>query len=180
MVRLRRELRGNRARPCQHSCRMPEASLHIDAPPQRVWSLVSDVTRMGEWSPVCYRCEWVEGSSGPAVGAKFKGYNRQGALKWWTTCEITASEPGRVFEFRTVDGQFSIGYRNKEMTRWRYEFMADGIGTNVVESSKIVSFPPLLRLVAPLLRRQDAQRTEGMRETLERLRKAAEGEPSTD
>ena len=159
---------------------MPTVSLHIDAPPQRIWRLVSDVTRMGEWSPVCYRCEWVDGSSGPEVGAKFKGYNRQGPLKWWTTCEITESEPGRVFEFRTIDGLFSVGHRNKEMTRWRYEFTPDGIGTTVVESNKIVSLPPLIRLIAPVIRRQDTQRADGMRETLGRLKTAAEGEPSSD
>lgn len=159
---------------------MPEVSLHIDAPPERIWRLVSDITRMGEWSPVCYRCEWLEGAEGPEVGAKFKGYNKQGPLQWWTTCEITESDPGRVFEFRTIDGLFSIGHRNKEMTRWRYEFTPDGIGTKVIETSKVVSLPPLIRLAAPIIRRQEAQREEGMRMTLQSLRAASEGEPSTD
>ncbi|MEX0874208.1 MAG: SRPBCC family protein [Actinomycetota bacterium] len=159
---------------------MPDISLHMDAPPERIWRLISDVTRMGDWSPVCYRCEWIGESVGPEVGAKFKGYNRQGPLRWWTTCEVTESEPGRVFEFRTIDGLFSIGHRGREMTRWRYELTPDGIGTNVREHSEVVSLPPLLKLAAPMLRRQEPQREAGMRTTLERLRASAEGEPSSD
>lgn len=155
-----------------------EVSTHIDAPSDRVWRLVSDVTRMGEWSPVCYRCEWIDGATGPAVGARFKGHNRQGLARWSTTCEVTASEPGRVFEFRTVDGTFAIGFREREMTRWRYELEPDGIGTKVTESYELVAFPPLLRPGAFFLRRQD--REGGMRTTLERLKAEAEGPAPSD
>ena len=30
-----------------------EGSIEIDAPPARVWEVVSDLRRMGEWSPQC-------------------------------------------------------------------------------------------------------------------------------
>ena len=140
--------------------------------------MISDVTRMGEWSPACYRCEWVKGASLPEPGARFKGYNRQGISRWWTECEVTASEPGKVFEFRTVDGLFSVGYRNKEMTRWRYELEPDGLGTKVSESFELGALPPLLRPVAYFLNRQD--REAGIRTTLERLKAAAEGPAPTD
>jgi uncharacterized protein YndB with AHSA1/START domain len=155
-----------------------EVSTHVDAPPDRVWRLVSDISRMGEWSPVCYRCEWVGDHSGPEVGARFKGFNRQGLARWWTVCEVTESEPGKVFEFRTVDGLLNVGFRNREMTRWRYELEPDGIGTKVTESMTLVAFPPLLRPVAYFLRRQD--RETGMRTTLERLRAEAEGPAPSD
>jgi hypothetical protein len=49
-------------------------SIHVDADPRTVWDVVSDVTRTGEWSPVCARCEWDEGD-GPWVGAHFTGHN---------------------------------------------------------------------------------------------------------
>lgn len=141
--------------------------------------MISDVTRMGEWSPACYRCEWVKGANGPEPGSRFKGYNRDRGARWWTECEITASEPGKVFEFRTVDGLFSVGYRGKEMTRWRYELEPDGLGTKVTESFELVALPPLLRPVAFVLNRQD--RKAGIRTTLERLKTAAEGPaPSSD
>lgn len=152
-------------------------STFIEAPPAHVWRLVSDVTRMGEWSPVCHRCEWL-GDSGPQVGARFKGHNKQGLARWWTVCEVTQAEPGKVFEFRTVDGLLNVGYRDREMTRWRYEFEPEGIGTKVTESFELVAFPPLLRPVSYFLRRQD--RESGMRTTLERLKEAAEGAPPSD
>lgn len=151
-----------------------QVSRHIDAPPERIWRLVTDVERMGEWSPACYRCEWLGEARGPQVGARFKGWNRQGPARWWTICEVTASEPGEVFEFRTIDGTFSLGFRGREMTRWRYEFEPDGIGTRVTESYELHAYPWLLRPASPVLRRQSGQRRDGMQQTLDRLALAAE------
>jgi uncharacterized protein YndB with AHSA1/START domain len=163
-----------------------EATIHIDASPDRVWRMVSDVTRMGEWSPITYRCVWLDGATAPAVGARFKGYNAMSPAKWWTICEVTEAVAGKVFEFRTVDVSFpfSIGARNKEMTRWRYTFEPDGIGTKVTESYAVAHTPIVLDapmrianaipgakgLVAKRRARVDA----GMHATLERLKAAAE------
>lgn len=55
-----------------------QARIEIDASPQRVYELVSDITRMGEWSPECYRCEWLDGATTATVGARFRGHNRLG------------------------------------------------------------------------------------------------------
>ncbi len=71
-----------------------EASIVMDAPPDDVWALVADVTRMGEWSPENKGAEWLDGATGPAVGARFKGRNQRGKSRWSTKCEITASRPG--------------------------------------------------------------------------------------
>ena len=51
-----------------------EVSLHMDAPPEKVWDLVSDVTRIGEFSPETFEARWTRGSTGPEVGASFKGH----------------------------------------------------------------------------------------------------------
>ena len=51
------------------------ASVHIDRPPAEVWAAVTDVTRMGEWSPECVAARWVGGATGPAAGAVFEGDN---------------------------------------------------------------------------------------------------------
>lgn len=45
-------------------------TLHIDAPPERVWKLVSDITKMGEYSPEVIEAEWTRGATGPEVGAR--------------------------------------------------------------------------------------------------------------
>ncbi|MEX2392961.1 MAG: SRPBCC family protein [Actinomycetota bacterium] len=163
-----------------------EVAVHIDAPPDRVWRLISDVTRMGEWSPITYRCEWLGGVSSPEVGARFKGYNRLPPAKWWTICEVTESVPGKVFAFHTrkVSAPFSIGVGEREMTRWRYTFDADGIGTNVTESYEVVFTPPILRIPEVIARRlpgganavekRHRRGIDGMRTTLERLKAVAE------
>ena len=48
------------------------ATVHIDAPPEKVYAMVSDVTRMGEWSPETHTCRWIDGATGPAVAATWK------------------------------------------------------------------------------------------------------------
>ncbi len=47
-------------------------SIDIAAPPEKVYALVSDITRMGEWSPECRSCRWADEATGPTVGARFK------------------------------------------------------------------------------------------------------------
>ncbi len=51
-----------------------EDSINIAAPINQVYALVSDITRTGEWSPVCEKCWWDE-DEGPVVGAHFTGRN---------------------------------------------------------------------------------------------------------
>ena len=53
----------------------------IDAPPERVWDLVTAITRMGEWSPESTGGRWTRGATGPATGARFVGSNRNGWVR---------------------------------------------------------------------------------------------------
>jgi uncharacterized protein YndB with AHSA1/START domain len=112
--------------------RTGEASVTIAAPPERVWAMVTDVTRMGEWSPENVGGEWLDGATGPAAGVRFKGHNRRGKAKWSTTCEITEAEPGRSFVFVT-------GGTAKPDTWWRYRFepVEGGAATVVTESFEL-------------------------------------------
>ena len=145
-----------------------QVTVHIDAAPERVYALISDVTRMGEWSSECYRCEWRDGASGPAVGARFKGSNKRGLLRWSTTAQVQEADPGRTFAFATFDG-------GREVTRWRYSFAPAGDGTDATESYERVWTPGYVKLAEKLvLRGRDGQLDEGMRATLQRLKTAAE------
>ncbi|MDQ1446704.1 MAG: hypothetical protein QOI20_3168 [Acidimicrobiaceae bacterium] len=139
-----------------------EARTTVNAPADRLWSMVSDVTRMGEWSPETHRCEWVDGATGPAVGAKFKGANRLGVARWSTTPKVTECEPGRVFAFDTGS------------TLWRYQFndRADGTSTEVVESFETHG-PALLELAYAVVFRE-RQLQKGLERTLRSLKTAAE------
>src|SRR5205814_1005416 len=102
--------------------------------PYRVYELLSDITRMGEWSPECQGGEWLDGASGPAVGATFRGHNRMGPRRWSTTCEVVAADRGREFAFTVV-------VRGREATRWRYRLDPRDDGTEVRESFEYVWAP---------------------------------------
>jgi ligand-binding SRPBCC domain-containing protein len=147
-----------------------EVSIRIDAPPEAAWAVVADVTRVGELSEECRRARWIGGASGPVVGARFRGHNRVGRMRWSRRCEVVASEPGREFAWQTLPRWF-------DSSIWRYRFEPEGTGTRVTESYEIVKMPPRF-LVAWALRRMPhhADRRPDMRRTLESLRAAAERE----
>jgi hypothetical protein len=103
------------------------ASIEVAAAPAIVWELVADITRMGEWSPECYRAEWEDGATGPAVGANFHGYNRAGTFEWDAPGIVTDCEPGRSFAFAVPrDGPM----RNC----WRFDLAPGAEGTTLTES----------------------------------------------
>ena len=71
-----------------------QVTVHVEAPVDRVWALVSDVTLMGEWSPEVYEAQWVDGATGPVVGARFKARNRRfGFVKYANTSIVVAAVP---------------------------------------------------------------------------------------
>ena len=148
---------------------MGEAKIHIESSPGHVYDLVSDITRMGEWSPENTGGEWLDGATGPRVGARFKGKNkRKGG--WSTKCTVTAADAGREFAFDVGKGE----------TRWRYRFAAAGDGTDVVESFEIVKEPGRLGRWFTKLgtgvpwSEREADMVRGMETTLANLKVAAE------
>ncbi len=150
------------------SARQGQVEIHIDAPPETVWSTVADLDRMGEWSPECYRVTWLDGASGPAkVGARFKGKNRWGPVRWSMTCEVKTADPRREISWSTVKG-------SRDVVTWRYRFEPDGAGTKVVESFEVHWLPLSARLFEDLLMvHRDTGREAAMRATLERIKAAA-------
>ncbi len=104
------------------------ASTDVAAPPEKVWGLVADITRMGEWSPECYTASWDDGATSPAAGAHFSGTNRAGTFEWTVPCEVSECEPGKVFEFVAPRGSDVV-------TRWRYEFAPNSSGGTALTES---------------------------------------------
>ena len=88
-----------------------------------LYDMVSDVTRIGEWSPVCKACWWDEGSSA-RVGDWFTGRNTTAERTWETRSEIVVADRGREFAF-VVGGSY---------VRWGYTFATVGEETRVTES----------------------------------------------
>lgn len=139
-------------------------------PPDELYALVSDVTRMGQWSPVCEACWWDDGE-GPRVGAWFTGRNQTPERTWEARCQVVAAEPGRKFAWEVNNG----------WVYWGYEFEPDGDGTRLTESweflpTGIAGFRERLgdAADAEIAKRSEAART-GIPETLAAIKKSAEG-----
>jgi hypothetical protein len=98
-------------------------SVVIARPAEFLYDMISDVTRMGEWSPVCTACWWDEGA-GPRAGAWFTGRNETPERTWETRSQVVKAERGREFAF-LVGGAW---------VRWGYSFAPATGGTEVTES----------------------------------------------
>jgi hypothetical protein len=145
-------------------------TVHVDATPDVVWALVSDVTRIGRYSPETFEAEWLDGATGPAVGARFRGHVKRNGIGpvYWTTCSVTECEPGRVFTF-------GVGAPDKAMNTWSYrlEPAPDG-GTDVTESFRLSPMLPLRVYWTLFGWARGRTNREGMRTTLERIKAEAE------
>jgi uncharacterized protein YndB with AHSA1/START domain len=147
---------------------MDEVSTHVDAPPERVWAIVTDIERMGEWSPECTGGKWLRGATGPAVGATFRGTNKRGLLRWFTHCKVAEADQPRHFAFDVRENG----------ARWGYRFEPDAGGTTLTEYHE--QRKPLPRYLKPVYalnllgRDRDNIVLDGMRQTIERMKAAAE------
>jgi uncharacterized protein YndB with AHSA1/START domain len=146
-----------------------EVSVWIDAPPEQVWALVGDATRIGEFSPETFEAQWTGGSSGPEVGATFRGHVKRNGVgpTYWAPCRVTSCVSDELFEF--VVGSDSVAVNN-----WGYRLEARGGGTLVTEFFRLE--PSLyLRVYWTLLGRLRGRTNEtGMRTTLERMKAVLE------
>lgn len=110
---------------------MPEqeasGTARIEAPAGELYALVSDIVRMGEWSPENVGGRWLGGATAPAVGARFSGSNRRGWRRWSTVCTVVAADPGHTFSF-------DVGFAGIRVSTWTYEFRPDGNATVVTET----------------------------------------------
>ena len=135
----------------------------------RIYDLLSDLPRMGEWSPENTGGKWLGGASGPAPGAKFRGTNRAGWRFWMTTVTVTSSERGRHFAF-------DVDTMGVPVSTWEYELVERDNACTVTERwtdrrpgwMRAASIP-----VTGVRDRADHNR-RNMQETLRKLKAAAE------
>ena len=141
----------------------------VAAPADRVWELISDVTRMGEWSPENTGATWKGDLTGPVVGARFSGSNSNGKKRWSTDCTITESEPGREFGFRVRAAGLKIAH-------WSYRIESTATGCHVTETwtDERGGFAKFAGKFASGVADREAHNREGMVQTLAALAAAAE------
>jgi hypothetical protein len=144
-------------------------TVQVDADPMTCWSIASDVTRIGELSPETFEAEWIDGATGPAVGAKFRGHVKRNGRgpTYWTTCKVTQCEPGKVFEFVVVNA-------GRDVNTWGYRF-EEANGVTAATEYFHLAPSPLLKLYWALLGwARGRTNREGMTQTLNRLKAIAE------
>lgn len=136
----------------------------IAATPGEVYAVVSDPVEMAAFSPECQRVRWLEEPSADLVGARFRGYNRHGPFRWWTTATVTAAEPERRFAY-------TVAILGVPVADWTYELEPTADGTLVRESTTDRR-SRVLAATSPLttgVRDRTEHNRRGMRSTLERL-----------
>lgn len=145
-------------------------SISVAVPPDEVYALVSDITRMGEYSPICKACWWDDGA-GPEVGAWFTGRNETPERTWESRSQVVAADSGRRFGWIVNNG----------WVHWEYTFEPEGDGTKLTESweflpAGIAGFHERYGddAEAQIQQRHEAARS-GIPATLAAIKKAAEG-----
>ena len=104
-----------------------EVRTWIDAPPARVWELVSDIGLMPAMSTELQSTRWLDGATEPTLGATFTGHSRHEALgEWTTTSHIVELEPERVLGWAVADPAIPAAL-------WRFRLTPRDGGTELSE-----------------------------------------------
>ena len=104
-----------------------DTTIDIEASPESVYAILTDLSRINELSPECYKAEWEGDATEAVVGAKFRGYNDNGGNKWAAGCVVVGADPGKEWSFEVPgdDGRSTV---------WRYQIEATPNGCRVTES----------------------------------------------
>jgi len=144
-------------------------SQSVGAPAQQVWEMLSDLPRMGEWSPENRGGTWVKGATGPAVGARFKGANANDKKNWKTDAKVTTCVPGTAFAFDVSVAAFAVA-------TWSYTIEATPSGCVVTETWTDKRGKLVKALGGPVsgVADREVHNRSGMETTLANLAAAAE------
>ena len=145
-------------------------SLEINADADKLYRMISDLPRIGEWSPECERVVWEGNVNEPVVGTEFMGHNAVGPgrrIRYKRHGTVLQAEPGKVFEFITDEG-------GKPSTAWKYTFESTGDGSTRVTESYEVRWIPMWARILDVPTNRHKELLRGMRTTLENLKATAE------
>jgi iron-sulfur cluster repair protein YtfE (RIC family) len=137
----------------------------VPAPIEAVWEVLTDVTRVGEWSHECRRVEWLAGATQARPGTRFRGTNKAGLLKWSRVNEVVLADQPRTFVWRTVPTRLY-----PDSCEWTIELEpADG-GTRITQSYRVLKRPPaVLCRLYPIIAPDHRGRAGGLTDDLRRL-----------
>ncbi|MGQ0744177.1 MAG: SRPBCC family protein [Acidimicrobiales bacterium] len=147
-----------------------KVDLDIEADASVLYAMVSDLPRMGEWSPECERVAWEGAVDVPVEGTTFIGHNAVGPrrrIRYSRHGRVLVADRGREFAFLTDEG-------GRESTVWRYTFSPSGSRTKVTEAYEVRWIPTWARILDVPTNRH-AQLLANMATTLKKLKTAADG-----
>jgi hypothetical protein len=157
-------------------CPTAEVSVLIGAPPQAVWPLVSDIQIPARFSSEFRGAEWIDGATGPALGARFRGRNYHPARgEWETTSTICEYQPERKLGW-------SVGSQQFPAARWRFILEPETRGTRLIQWVQIGPGPSGISFViesmpdkeSRILRRRLAEHQANMQATIAGIKAIAE------
>ena len=146
-----------------------QVSREIAAAPSAVFAALTDVTRMGEWSPETIRAEWNDGATHAEVGATFTGHNRNGDKEWETRATVVELVADQRFFF-------DCSVRGFVFSKWGYTIEPNDGGCIVTESCQDLRPESALEYSARISGVTDRRthNRNGMQATLDRLAQALE------
>jgi len=136
----------------------------VDAPIDAVWNVVTDVTRVGEWSHECRRVEWLDGATEAAPGVRFRGMNKAGPWTWSRINEVLVVDKPRTFAWRTVPTLLF-----PDSSEWRFELESVDRGTRITQSFNVIRAPAVLATLYAIIVPNHRDRTTGLTDDLRRL-----------
>jgi hypothetical protein len=151
--------------------RTHEESVHVRATPEELYDVVSDVTRTGEWSPVCTACWWDDEAEAGQVGAWFTGHNETATRSWDTRSQVVVADRGREFAWM-VGG---------DLVRWGFRLAPADDGSTLTETwefrpAGLASFEERFGADAPVqVADRTSQALDGIPRTLARIKEVVEG-----
>ncbi|RCW45853.1 polyketide cyclase/dehydrase/lipid transport protein [Halopolyspora algeriensis] len=119
-----------------------ECEVHVEADPDRVWELVTDIELPARFSPELQRVRWLDGADRLGLGARFEGHNCNQALgQWRTVSQVVELEAPRAFAWAVLDpdGRYGNGATDPQapMATWRFDLTPAAGGTRLRHAARL-------------------------------------------
>ena len=147
----------------------------VAAPIAAVWDVVTDVTRVGDWSHECRRVDWTDGATRATPGARFRGTNKAGPWTWTRTNEVLVADAPDTFTWRTVPTRLF-----PDSSVWTIELEQIAGGTRITQSYEVVKAPPVLSRIYAVVVPSHRDRRTSLIDDLRRLGELASQEAWND
>ncbi len=137
--------------------------------PRQVWDVLTDVTRVGEWSHECRTARWLDGDTHAVPGARFRGTSTSGWKRWSRDCTFTTVDARHELAWVTHGGIWG------DATEWRYRLTPTTEGTVITQAYQVLTMPWWFDRAVWVLMPAHHDRRPALRGDLERLGQVAGG-----